>query len=55
MLLATLFGAVHRYLRYRAQLLSMETLDDRMLNDIGLSRSDLSAAVWHQVEHATVN
>ncbi len=28
MLLATLFGAVQRYLRYRAQLFSIESLDD---------------------------
>ncbi|MGA7804741.1 DUF1127 domain-containing protein [Bradyrhizobium sp.] len=53
MLLATLFGTVQRYLRYRAQLLSIEALDDHMLNDIGLRRSDLSEAAWHQVEHVT--
>jgi uncharacterized protein YjiS (DUF1127 family) len=53
MLLATLFGAVQRYLRYRAQLLSVESLDDHMLHDIGLSRGELSAAAWAQVERAT--
>ena len=55
MLLATLFGAVHRYLRYRVQLLSMETLDDRLLNDIGLCRAELSTAAWHQIEHTALH
>jgi uncharacterized protein YjiS (DUF1127 family) len=53
MLLAALHGAVQRYLRYRAQLLSVESLDDRMLHDIGLNRWELSAAAWAQVERAT--
>ena len=53
MLLATLFGAVQRYLRYRTQLLSIARLDDRMLYVIGLNRGELSAAAWAQVERAT--
>ena len=53
MLFATLFGAVQRYLRYRAQLLSIENLDDRMLYDIGLHRGELTAAAWAQVERMT--
>jgi uncharacterized protein YjiS (DUF1127 family) len=53
MLLATLFGAVQRYLRYRAQLFSIESLDDHMLYDIGLNRGELSAAAWAHVERAT--
>src|SRR5258708_13839371 len=53
MLLAALFGSVQRYLRYRALLSSIETLDDRMLYDIGLNRSELSAAAWAPIEPAT--
>jgi uncharacterized protein YjiS (DUF1127 family) len=53
MLLAALHGAVQRYFRYRAQLLSVESLDDRMLHDIGLNRWELSAAAWAQVERTT--
>ena len=50
MLLAALFGSVQRYLRYRALLSGIETLDDRLLYDIGLNRGELSAAAWAQVE-----
>jgi uncharacterized protein YjiS (DUF1127 family) len=53
MLLATLFRAVQRYLRYRTQLLGIARLDDRMLYDIGLNRGELSAAAWAQIERAT--
>jgi uncharacterized protein YjiS (DUF1127 family) len=52
MLIAGLFGAIQRYLRYRSQLLSIENLDDHILNDIGLSRSELTAAAWDKVERA---
>ena len=53
MLFAALFGTVRRYLRYRAQLFTIERLDDRMLYDIGLDRGELSATAWAQVERAT--
>jgi uncharacterized protein YjiS (DUF1127 family) len=52
-MLAALFGAAQRYLRYRAQLFSVESLDDRMLCDIGLYRGELSAAARAQVERET--
>jgi uncharacterized protein YjiS (DUF1127 family) len=52
MLIAGLFGAIQRYLRYRSLLLSIENLDDHILNDIGLSRGELSAAAWDKVERA---
>jgi len=55
MLLAALFGSVQRYLRYRALLSSIEILDDHMLYDIGLNRSELSAAAWAQIERATAH
>jgi uncharacterized protein YjiS (DUF1127 family) len=48
-----MFGAVQRYLRYRTQLFSIESLDDHMLYDIGLNRGELSSAAWAQVERAT--
>ena len=52
MLIAGLFGAIQRYLRYRSLLLSIENLDEHILNDIGLSRGELSAAAWDKVERA---
>jgi len=55
MLIAALFGAIQRYLRYRSLLVIIENLDDRLLSDIGLSRGELSAAAWDQVEHATAH
>ena len=50
--IAGLFGAIQRYLRYRSLLLSIENLDEHILNDIGLSRGELSAAAWDKVERA---
>jgi uncharacterized protein YjiS (DUF1127 family) len=55
MLLATLFGSVQRYFRYRAQLFSIAGLDDHILYDIGINRGELSAAAWAQIEHATAH
>ena len=55
MLIAALFGAIQRYLRYRSLLLNFENLDDRLLSDIGLNRGELSAAAWDRVEHATAH
>ena len=55
MSIATLFGAIQRYLRYRSILLSIEELDDHILSDIGLSRGELSAVAWDQVERATAH
>jgi uncharacterized protein YjiS (DUF1127 family) len=54
-LIAALFGAIQRYLRYRSLLLSIENLDDRILSDIGLNRGELSAVAWNQVERATAH
>jgi len=42
-----LFSAVLKAYRRRAMLCELEGLDDRMLKDIGLSRSELPAAVEH--------
>ena len=50
MLIATLFVTIQQYLRYWTHLHSMEGLDDRMLSDIGLSRAELPATAWRQVE-----
>jgi uncharacterized protein YjiS (DUF1127 family) len=51
MLVAHLFDAISRYLRFRAELASIDTLDDRTLRDIGLNRSELRAAAWDKVAH----
>jgi len=51
MLIAFLFDTVGRYLRYRSQLASIAELDDHMLNDIGLNRSDLKAVAWNTALH----
>jgi uncharacterized protein YjiS (DUF1127 family) len=53
MIVAALFGAIQRYLRYRSVLLSIESLDDHLLSDIGLNRGELSAVAWNQVERAS--
>ena len=49
MLIAFLFDAAGRYLRYRSQLASVYELDDRTLLDIGLNRGELKATSWDLV------
>ena len=49
MLIVFLFDTVGRYLRYRSQLASIDGLDDRILYDIGLDRSEHIA--WNTVAH----
>lgn len=51
MLIAFLFDAIGRYLRYRSQLASIVALDDRTLRDIGLNRSELRAVAWTSATH----
>ena len=46
MLITMLFDTVRRYLRYRYNLLCFDQLDDRLLLDIGVSRSALCAEAW---------
>ncbi|MDB5575089.1 MAG: hypothetical protein JWR80_265 [Bradyrhizobium sp.] len=52
MFIATLVGAIAQYLRYRSQLTSISQLDDRILRDIGLNRSELRSAAWDMAVHA---
>jgi uncharacterized protein YjiS (DUF1127 family) len=52
MFIASLVGAIAQYLRYRSQLTSISQLDDRILSDIGLNRSDLRSVAWDMVAHA---
>jgi uncharacterized protein YjiS (DUF1127 family) len=40
------FFAIRRLIRYRRNMQALEKLDDRMLRDIGLTRSSLENAVW---------
>ena len=51
MFIASLVGAIAQYLRYRSQLTSVSSLDDRILRDIGLSRSELRSAAWDMAAH----
>ncbi len=45
-ILFELSETIKRYLRYRDQLSCIAYLDEHILHDIGLSRSELSAAAW---------
>jgi len=47
-ILLKLFEAIKQYLRYREQLSCIAQLDEHILRDIGLNRSELSAAAWHR-------
>jgi uncharacterized protein YjiS (DUF1127 family) len=40
------FFAARRWVRYRRNMQALDKLDDRMLRDIGLTRSALESAVW---------
>ena len=51
MLIAFLFDAIGRYLRYRSQLASIIELDDRTLRDIGLNRTELREVAWSTAAH----
>ena len=44
MLILSTLRALRNWLQYRRTLHALQRLDDRMLSDIGLSRSDLPAA-----------
>ena len=46
MSIGILFDTVLRYLRYRENVSCSAQLDERILRDIGLSRSELCAAAW---------
>jgi uncharacterized protein YjiS (DUF1127 family) len=51
MFIASLVGAIAQYLRYRSQLTSISKLDDRILRDIGLNRSELRSATWNMATY----
>ena len=51
MFIASLIGAIMRYARYRAQLITISKLDDRTLRDIGLDRRELRSAAWDMTAH----
>jgi uncharacterized protein YjiS (DUF1127 family) len=38
--------AVRRWMRYRKNIEALAKLDDRMLRDIGLTRSAIQSAAW---------
>ena len=42
------FFAVRRWVRYRRNMQALDKLDDRMLRDIGLTRTALENVVWRQ-------
>ena len=41
------FFAIRRLISYRRNMRALDRLDDRMLRDIGLTRSSLESAVWN--------
>jgi uncharacterized protein YjiS (DUF1127 family) len=51
MFIASLIGTIGRYFRYRYQLASINQLDERTLRDIGIDRSELTAAAWNISAH----
>jgi len=54
MFTAFLFDAIKRYIQYRTQLLCIEQLDDRTLQDIGFTRVELCAEVWQRAARAAI-
>lgn len=48
MLIGTIYGFLKRYAHYRKQLARIAALDDRTLEDIGYSRTELSAHAWRR-------
>lgn len=46
MFIASLIDTILRYARYRAELASINQLDDRTLRDIGISRGELATSAW---------
>jgi uncharacterized protein YjiS (DUF1127 family) len=46
MLIGILLDTVRRYVRYRENVLCISQLDERILRDIGVSRSALCAEAW---------
>jgi uncharacterized protein YjiS (DUF1127 family) len=52
MLLGILFGTIRRYFRYQELANCICQLDERMLFDIGCSRSELYAEAWVRASKA---
>ena len=46
MFIASLIGAIGRYIRYRSQLACFNQVDEHTLRDIGISRGELATAAW---------
>ena len=46
MLIVSLVSTIMRYLRYQSELMNIAALDDRLLQDIGVERSQLRAQAW---------
>lgn len=47
-----MLDTVKRYVHYRIQVFYIGTLDDRALQDIGVSRDDLCAEAWQRAGFA---
>jgi uncharacterized protein YjiS (DUF1127 family) len=54
-ILFELFATSKRYLRYREQLSCIAQLDEHILHDIGLSRSELCAEAWNRAAGAAAH
>jgi uncharacterized protein YjiS (DUF1127 family) len=55
MFIGILFGTIRRYFRYHENLLCIAQLDEHILHDIGLSRSELCAEAWDRAAGSTAH
>jgi uncharacterized protein YjiS (DUF1127 family) len=49
MWIASLVAALRTWKRYRITVRQLSQLDNRMLRDIGLDRSEIESRAWHSV------
>lgn len=47
-----MLNTVKRYVHYRVQRFYIEKIDERTLQDIGVSRDDLCAEAWQRMRFA---